>query len=36
MFTLKSNGELRLCINYRKFNNITIKNWYTLSLAKEI
>jgi hypothetical protein len=26
IFVLKKNGELRLCVDYRKLNDITIKN----------
>ena len=26
LFVLKKDSKLRLCINYRKLNNITIKN----------
>ncbi|EFQ90942.1 hypothetical protein PTT_12352 [Pyrenophora teres f. teres 0-1] len=30
MFVLKKDGKLRLCVDYRKLNNITIKNRYPL------
>jgi hypothetical protein len=26
LFVLKKNGKLRLCIDFRKLNNITVKN----------
>ena len=32
LFVLKKNGKLRICVNYQKLNNITIKNRYTLPL----
>ena len=31
----KSNEDLRLCVNYRELNMITIKNRYSLSLVNE-
>ena len=31
-FLKKKDGSLQLCIDYRDFNNLTIKNWYPLSL----
>ncbi len=31
----KKNNELRLCVNYRDLNAITIKNRYSLSLIIE-
>jgi hypothetical protein len=36
LFVLKKDGKLRICVNYRKFNNIIIKNRYTLPLIYEI
>ena len=36
LFAKKQDEELRLCVNYRKLNDITIKNRYSLSLMKEI
>jgi RNase H-like domain found in reverse transcriptase/Reverse transcriptase (RNA-dependent DNA polymerase)/Integrase zinc binding domain/Chromo (CHRromatin Organisation MOdifier) domain len=36
LFVPKKGGELRLCVDYRKLNDITIKNRYTLPLAEEI
>ena len=35
-FVFKKNDELRLCVNYRKFNAIIIKNRYSLFLITEI
>ncbi len=31
-FDKKSDGSLRLCVDYRGLNNLTIKNWYLLLL----
>jgi hypothetical protein len=36
LFVPKKNGKLRLCIDYRKLNEITIKNRYPLPLISEI
>ncbi len=36
LFVLKLNESLRLCVNYRALNNITIKNNYLLSLISEL
>ena len=36
LFVSKKNGKLRIYINYRKFNDIIIKNRYTLFLIHEI
>ena len=36
LFALKKNEKLRLCVNYRQFNNITIKNRYALSLISKL
>jgi hypothetical protein len=36
LFILKKNGSLRLYINYKGFNKITIKNRYSFSLIKKI
>ncbi len=36
LFVLKSNESLRLCVDYRALNNITIKNSYSLSLIAEL
>lgn len=35
LFFPKSNGNLYLCVNYQDLNNLTIKNWYLLSLIDE-
>ena len=35
LFNKKPDGSLRLCVNYRGFNNLTIKNWYLLLLIGE-
>ncbi len=35
LFVKKSNDILRLCVNYREFNEITIKNKYFLLLLLE-
>ncbi len=36
LFVLKLNESLRLCVNYKALNNITIKNSYLLSLISEL
>jgi hypothetical protein len=36
LFTKKKNDELRLCVDYRELNKITIKNRYSLFLIKEV
>jgi hypothetical protein len=36
LFVLKSNGKLRIYVDYRQFNAIIIKNRYTLSLIYEM
>ncbi len=36
LFILKLNESLRLCVDYRALNNITIKNSYLLSLISEL
>ena len=33
---LKKNEELRLCVDYRKLNEITIKNRYSLFNIEEL
>ncbi len=33
LFDKKQDGSLRLCIDYRGINNLTIKNWYPLPLV---
>ena len=35
LFVCKANGNLCLYVNYRGFNNLTIKNWYPLSMIAE-
>jgi len=36
LFTLKKNEELRLCVDYQKLNDITIKNRYSLLNISEL
>lgn len=36
LFVKKKNGSLRLCVDYRGLNNVTIKNRYPLPLISEI
>jgi hypothetical protein len=36
LFVSKKNGKLRIYVNYRKLNDIIIKNRYTLPLIHEI
>jgi hypothetical protein len=36
LFVPKSNGKLRIYVDYRQFNAITVKNRYTLSLIHKI
>jgi hypothetical protein len=36
LFVPKKDGKLRIYVNYRKLNNIIIKNRYTLPLIHEI
>ena len=36
LFIKKINDSLRLCVNYKKFNKIIIKNNYLLSLLSKI
>ena len=36
LFIKKVNNSLRLCVNYKKFNEIIIKNNYSLSLFLKI
>ena len=36
LFNWKSNSFFWLCVNYQGFNNLTIKNWYPLSLVGEL
>ena len=36
LFVLKKDRKLQLCVNYRRLNNIMIKNSYLLSLISEL
>ena len=36
LFIMKVNENLRFCVDYRKFNVMTKRNWYFLFLIKEI
>jgi hypothetical protein len=36
LFVPKLNGKLRMCVDYRQFNAITVKNRYILSLIYEM
>ncbi|WP_050456121.1 reverse transcriptase family protein [Candidatus Burkholderia verschuerenii] len=36
LFVKKKDGTLRLCIDYRGLNNVTIKNKYPLPLIEEL
>ena len=36
LFNKKTDGSLRLYMNYQGLNNLTIKNWYLLPLIKEL
>jgi hypothetical protein len=36
LFVPKLNGKLRMCVDYRQLNAITIKNRYILSLIHEM
>ena len=36
LFALKSDRELRLCVNYQSLNVIIKQNWYSLSLIDKI
>ena len=35
LYDRKPDRSLRLCVDYRGLNNLTIKNWYPLPLIKE-
>jgi hypothetical protein len=36
LFALKKDSSLRLCVNYRGLNAVTVKNCYSLSLIFKI
>jgi len=36
LFVFKLNGKLRMCVDYRQFNTITVKNRYILPLIHEM
>jgi len=36
LFQLKKNGTLRLCVDYKKINEVTIRNSYPIPLISEI
>jgi hypothetical protein len=36
IFVLKPNGKLQLCVDYRGFNVVTIKDLYPLPLMDEL
>ncbi len=36
LFDKKPDSSLRLCVDYRGLNNLTIKNWYPLPLVREL
>ena len=36
LFVKKPDGSLRLCVDYRALNSMTIKNWYPLPLISEL
>ena len=36
LFAKKKNGTLRLCVDYRRLNDITVKNVYPLPLIDEM
>ena len=35
LFNLELDGSFWLCVDYKGFNNLMIKNWYPLSLVGE-
>ena len=35
LFDKKLDGSLKICVDYRGLNNLTIKNWYPLLLVRE-
>jgi hypothetical protein len=36
LFVKKKNGSLRLCVDYRRLNNVTRKNRYPLPIITEL
>ena len=36
LFAPKKDGKLRLCVDYRQLNNVTVKNRYTLPLIQKL
>ena len=36
IFVHKFGGDIQICVNYQKLNDITIKNWYSISQLQEI
>jgi len=36
LFVPKKDGKLRLCVDYRQLNSITVKNRYPLPLIEEL
>ena len=36
MFVKKKDGTLRLCIDYRELNKVTMKNKYPLSMIDDL
>ena len=36
MFVPKKNGELKMCVDYRKINAVTVKNKYPLPLMADM
>ena len=36
LFVKKANGDLRLCVDYRALNRVTVKNRYALLLISEL
>ena len=36
LFDRKLDGSFQLCVNYKSFNNLTIRKWYLLPLVGEL
>jgi len=36
LFATKNDGELRLCVDYRALNKVTVNNWYHLPIISEM